>query len=93
MVIVRGGIAVKIRKTVENNYDRYLTEEQAYGNSEMDLYKLLQGTASKRYKENMDIKGKVIGFFKDNYPRDLFDIYDKHFTIELKDEKKFWLWG
>ena len=72
---------------MENNYDRYLTEKQAYGYSERDLYEFLQADASKTYEENMDIKEKVIAFFKDNYPKGLFDIYDRHFTNALKNEE------
>jgi hypothetical protein len=80
--IVRGGIAFKIRKTITNNVDRYLSEEQVYGASEKALYTCLIKNSLNNYKNNVNIKEKVIAFSKD-YPKDLFDIYDCYYTKDL----------
>ena len=41
LLITRGGIAHKIRTTIKNNTDKYLSEEQIYGKCEKQLYNLI----------------------------------------------------
>ena len=58
-VMVRGGIAKKIRDTIEKN----MSEREIYGESERQLYTILIHNATKLYKENKNYIPKILKDF------------------------------
>jgi hypothetical protein len=84
--IIQGGIVKRIRKKIEENVDKNISEKDIYGNSEKELYTGLINEAYLLYKNNDNKEDKVLGYFKDPKPCDLFAIFNKYYVNDLEYE-------
>ena len=87
-MIIRGGIAKRIRAKIEEDIDKNLSEGDIYGESERALYTTLINTAHILYISKRNIEEDILRNFKDPKPFELFSLFREFYIHDVEFNNK-----